>query len=177
MVTIKCPEMLATIIIIVIPSGVPPTHFIKDLKLQTFADIGKQWKELVRIDYEIFGSVSFWRASGSASFHSGANIWYCVFYWCRSSVVFPFGDHRDLHHFIYICFFWRQYSYTLVPTVVSRVGKSEITFFFHTCLPRCPQCDIFLATLLHAGAHSGVACRNVANDYIRTRWCLQWCRL
>ena len=91
--------------IIVIPSGVPPTHFIKDVKLRTFADIGKRWKEFVRIDYEIFGSVSFWRASWSASFHSGANSWYWVYYWFRFSAVFPFGVHLDPHHFIYIFFF------------------------------------------------------------------------
>ena len=68
----------------------------------------------------------------------------------------------------------QQHSYTLVPTVVSRVGVSRLTFFFPaTCLHadahsgvacRNVANNIFPATLLHAGARSGVACRGVALD-------------
>ena len=60
--------------------------------------------------------------------------------------------------------FSQQHSYTPVPTVVSRLGVSRLTSFF---VP---------ATLLHAGALSGVACRSVALDIfpatlLPTRWC------
>ena len=48
---------------------------------------------------------------------------------------------------------FQQHSYTLVPLVVSRVGVSRLTFFVR-------------ATFLHAGAHSGVACRNVATEKV-----------
>ena len=47
---------------------------------------------------------------------------------------------------------FEQHSYTLVLTVVSRFGVSQMTYF-HT-------------TFLHAGARSGDACRNISNDFL-----------
>ena len=156
----------------------------------------------MRIDYAIFGFVSLWRASGPTSFHAGANIRSCFFYWCISSVVFPFECHRDLPHFIYVfvylssktltrwCPQWCRvsecckllHSYTLVPAVVLLVGVSRFHVPFqqhsYTLVPTVVlhvRMSRFQARFLHAGAHSGVACRIASNDIlssnIPTRWC------
>jgi hypothetical protein len=57
----------------------------------------------------------------------------------------------------------QQHSYTLVPAVVSRVGVSRIQAIFLHAGPhsgvacRIASNDIFPATFLHAGARSGAA--------------------
>ena len=86
-------------------------------------------------------------------------------------------------------FLFQQHSYTLVPTVVSRVGISQMTFSSNTPTRWCTQwCCVGVSCLTFfflqhfytpvptVVSRAGMS-QMTFSQHTPTRWCPQWCRV